>query len=52
MQLVLWEIQLLDLKLKSSNLNEFTIDADHKGTGSSLGYSNHERVTGSLWPNT
>lgn len=52
MQLVLWEIQLLDLKLKSPNLNKFTVDADHKGTGSSLGYSNHERVMESFWPIT
>lgn len=52
MQLVLWEVQLLDLKLQSPNLKEFTVHADHKGTGSSLGYSDPERVMGSLWPNT
>lgn len=46
------EIQLLDLKLKAPNLKEFTIQADHEGTGCFVGYSNLKRVTGSLWPNT
>lgn len=44
------EMQLLDLKLKSPNLKEFTIHADHKGAGSFVGYSNPERVKGSLCP--
>lgn len=52
MELVLWETQLLDLKLNSPNLKEFTIHADHEATGSSVRYSNPERVMGPLWPNT